>query len=255
MQAYGPEEWKRLKSQLRGSPFAGARVSRLALNAGLRWPFTDAGDTVAKYLEMDFDDLGEAPGLLHKPARLRLLMDLLRQTVSADLGFSSLAVQATGELSTKPRSPDGGTAGLPVRGGGSRLPAEAGSRPEASGNPSLLVLSGNPSLVDSLDLACGDCFRISGAATIEAAARQLAEDGADGLFVDLDEFRARRMSDLLGLLARLDESVHRFFFSYKLPVHFPEIETGGKHCSFIRKPFDLASLHGTLARHLGREGA
>ena len=196
---------EKAESQLRGSRLCGGtRPVAWPWNAGLRWPFTRCRRYGCEVPRNGLRRSWRSPRpCCIKPARLRPPQGPASAEPSArTLDSPASPSKPPGSFQRSPRSSDGGTAGLP--GEGRRLPTTRRSRFPAPGSPpetrACSCCPENPSLVDSLDLACGDCFQISGAATIEAAARQLAEDGADGLFVDLDEFRARRMSDLLGLL-------------------------------------------------------
>lgn len=85
LEPYSAEEWDFLCAHFRETPLAEAQLSQLATSVGYRWPIADKKEIVDRYLDFKYEDLSSAPGLVRRPKRVQLLVDILRQTLSFEM--------------------------------------------------------------------------------------------------------------------------------------------------------------------------
>jgi hypothetical protein len=88
---YSAEEWEHLRKRFFNSILNDTEISVLGQNASISWPFKGSDETPAKYIEYDFEELQSVPGLIGKKARVKKLMDILRETLAFDDPFSDMA--------------------------------------------------------------------------------------------------------------------------------------------------------------------
>jgi hypothetical protein len=92
IEKYSSAEWDQLRSRFFFDPIMSeSEIAKLGQNVGISWPFKDSDETVAKYLEFEFEELNSVPGLVGKKGRVRTLMDILRETLAFDDPFGDLA--------------------------------------------------------------------------------------------------------------------------------------------------------------------
>lgn len=87
---YSAEEWNHIRKRFFNSILNDTEISKLGQNVGIPWPFKDKGETASKYIEYDFEELQSVPGLIGKPRRIQILMDILRETLAFDDPFSDM---------------------------------------------------------------------------------------------------------------------------------------------------------------------
>lgn len=98
---YSENDWIQLRAHFMGSILADIHLHKLAQNIGSSWPMKGADETPAKYLEYSYDELADAPGLKGQPARLQLLLEILKETASFDEPFQEMVdTAAPAEKST-----------------------------------------------------------------------------------------------------------------------------------------------------------
>ncbi len=99
-EAYSAEEWEHFRKRLLSSILVETEMAKLGQNANVSWPFKGSDETPAKYIEYDFEELHSVPGLVNKPRRVRMLMDILRETLAFDDPFSDMVegVEAQAEV-------------------------------------------------------------------------------------------------------------------------------------------------------------
>jgi hypothetical protein len=88
---YSAEEWDHFRERFDSSMLNDMEIAVLGQNAGYSWPFKGKGETPAKYIAYDLEELKSVPGLVGKPSRIRTLMDILRETLAFDDPFADLA--------------------------------------------------------------------------------------------------------------------------------------------------------------------
>lgn len=87
---YSPEEWEHFRKRFFSSILNDTEMAVLGQNAGISWPFKGADETPSKYIEYDFEELQSVPGLVGKKKRIKILMDILRETLAFDDPFSDM---------------------------------------------------------------------------------------------------------------------------------------------------------------------
>ena len=87
---YTAEEWEYFRKRFFNSMLNDTQVAALGQNVGVSWPFKGSDETPAKYIEFDFEELKSVPGLIGKMARIKKLMDILRETLAFDDPFSDM---------------------------------------------------------------------------------------------------------------------------------------------------------------------
>ena len=97
---YTSEDWNSIRERFSGSMFEEIELAILAQNAGKNWPFKGSGETAAKYLEFDLEELHSVPGLIGKKSRVNTLIAFLEETLAFDDPFSDLVdkVEADSEI-------------------------------------------------------------------------------------------------------------------------------------------------------------
>ncbi|MDQ8194541.1 hypothetical protein QEH59_08895 [Coraliomargarita sp. SDUM461004] len=90
LEKYSAEEWNHIRKRFFNSILNDTEIAKLGQNVGVSWPFKGAGETASKYIEYDFEELKSVPGLIGKPRRIRILMDILRETLAFDDPFSDM---------------------------------------------------------------------------------------------------------------------------------------------------------------------
>lgn len=88
--SYTEDDWVQLRAHFMGSILADIHLHKLAQNIGASWPVKDKEETPSRYLEYSFAELADAPGLNGQPARLQLLLDILKETASFDDPFQDM---------------------------------------------------------------------------------------------------------------------------------------------------------------------
>jgi hypothetical protein len=91
---YTEDDWTHLRAHFMGSILVDVHLHKLAQNIGASWPIKDKGETPARYLEYSFSELLAAPGLNGQPARLQLLLDILKETACFDNPFQDMVSTA-----------------------------------------------------------------------------------------------------------------------------------------------------------------
>lgn len=87
---YSAEEWNHIRKRFFNSILNDTEIAKLGQNVGISWPFKGKGETAAKYVEYDFEELQSVPGLVGKKSRIKSLMDILRETLAFDDPFSDM---------------------------------------------------------------------------------------------------------------------------------------------------------------------
>ncbi len=87
---YSAEEWNHIRKRFFNSILNDTEIAKLGQNVGISWPFKGKGETAAKYVEYDFEELQSVPGLVGKQRRIQTLMDILRETLAFDDPFSDM---------------------------------------------------------------------------------------------------------------------------------------------------------------------
>lgn len=90
LEKYSAEEWEHFRIRFFNSMLIDTQVAALGQNVGMSWPFKGSDETPAKYIEFDFEELQSVPGLIGKKARIKKLMDILRETLAFDDPFSDM---------------------------------------------------------------------------------------------------------------------------------------------------------------------
>jgi hypothetical protein len=87
---YSTEEWDYIRKRFEDSILNKTEIAKLGQNVGISWPFKDKDETPAKYIEFELDELQSVPGLVGKKRRVRILMDILRETLAFDDPFGDM---------------------------------------------------------------------------------------------------------------------------------------------------------------------
>ncbi|MFT5836958.1 MAG: hypothetical protein ACI9ZV_000459 [Candidatus Azotimanducaceae bacterium] len=96
---YSAEEWNHIQKRFFNSVLNDTKVVTLGQNVGVYWPFKGKCETLAKYIDYNFEELQSVPELVGKPKRIQMLMDILRDTLAVDDPISDMveAVEAESE--------------------------------------------------------------------------------------------------------------------------------------------------------------
>jgi hypothetical protein len=94
---YSSEEWNHIRKRFSDSILNAIEIANLGQNVGVSWPFHGKGETAAKYIEYDFEELQCVPGLIGKQSRIKALIDILRETLAFDDPFGDMAEAAEAE--------------------------------------------------------------------------------------------------------------------------------------------------------------
>lgn len=90
LEQYSAEEWNHIRKRFFNSILNETEIAKLGQNVGVSWPFKGKGETPSKYIEFDFEELQDIPGLIGKKSRIHKLMDILRETLAFDDPFSDM---------------------------------------------------------------------------------------------------------------------------------------------------------------------
>lgn len=90
IEKYSSEEWEHIRMRFYNSILNETEIAKLGQNVGISWPFKGKDETPAKYIDFDFEELQSVPGLVGKMSRVKLLMDILRETLAFDDPFGDM---------------------------------------------------------------------------------------------------------------------------------------------------------------------
>lgn len=87
------QEWDSIRKRFRDSMMVDTEIIKLAQNLDLSWPLKGSDETPLKYIGLTRDELEMMPGLGSNPERMRLLHDILAETMAFDDPFGEMAEQ------------------------------------------------------------------------------------------------------------------------------------------------------------------
>ena len=90
IEKYSPQEWDQIRKRFYNSILNETEIAKLGQNVGISWPFKGRDETPAKYIDFDFEELQSVPGLVGKKRRIKVLMDILRETLAFDDPFGDM---------------------------------------------------------------------------------------------------------------------------------------------------------------------
>jgi len=90
LEKYSAEEWDSIRKRFYNSILNETEIAKLGQNLGISWPFKGRDETPAKYIDYDFEELQSVPGLVGKKSRIKILMDILRETLAFDDPFGDM---------------------------------------------------------------------------------------------------------------------------------------------------------------------
>lgn len=90
MKKYSAAEWDHIRKRFYNSILNETEIAKLGQNVGISWPFKGGDETAAKYIDFEFEELQSVPGLVGKMSRIKLLMDILRETLAFDDPFGDM---------------------------------------------------------------------------------------------------------------------------------------------------------------------
>lgn len=94
-------DWEKVRRAFKKSIMVDTALSSLAQNLdGPDWPVAGADQTPSKYIDLSFDDLMETVEFRDKPARMELLINILRETQAFDDPFGEM-VSETADAADK----------------------------------------------------------------------------------------------------------------------------------------------------------
>jgi len=98
---YGKEDWEEIRRRFFNSLLVDTSISNLIQNLELSesWPIEGAGEVPAKYIDFNWEEVNELPGIYDHPERLDLLIGALKETIAFDDPFGDMI--ATVESSTE----------------------------------------------------------------------------------------------------------------------------------------------------------
>jgi len=99
LEKYSSEEWDFLRKRFYNNILNETEIGKLGQNVGISWPFKGKDETPAKYIDYSLDELKEVPGFVGKMSRVKLLMNILRETLAFDDPFGDMV--ATVESGTE----------------------------------------------------------------------------------------------------------------------------------------------------------
>lgn len=88
-----PEQWDAVRDRFKSSMMAHTELNKLAQSIDMSWPFRAKDEIALKYLPMTLDELQMLPAFNNRPDRLRLLVEILTETMAFDDPFSEMAEQ------------------------------------------------------------------------------------------------------------------------------------------------------------------
>jgi hypothetical protein len=87
---YSADEWEHIRKRFSESILKKTEIAELGRSVGISWPFKGNGETPEKYIQFNFEELQNVPGLIGKKKRVADLMDVLREILAFDDPFSSM---------------------------------------------------------------------------------------------------------------------------------------------------------------------
>ena len=91
---YSAEVWDEVRNSFHTSIMVDTKLKSLSENVGMAdWPIKAADETPSKYIDMTLDQLLDAPGIVEKPSRIDLLIDVLKETLAFDDPFGDMVEQ------------------------------------------------------------------------------------------------------------------------------------------------------------------
>ncbi|MFP4280993.1 MAG: hypothetical protein ACOC3I_10660 [Verrucomicrobiota bacterium] len=86
-------EWENVRERFKHSMMIRTEIHKLAQNLDLSWPLKGREETPLKYVSYTHEELLLMPGLAESPDRIRLLVDILTETMAFDDPFGEMAEQ------------------------------------------------------------------------------------------------------------------------------------------------------------------
>ncbi|PXA04181.1 hypothetical protein DDZ13_09085 [Coraliomargarita sinensis] len=90
IEKYSAKEWDYIRKRFYNSILNETEIAKLGQNVGISWPFKGKDETPAKYIDLEFEELQSVPGLVGKMSRVKVLMDILRETLAFDDPFGDM---------------------------------------------------------------------------------------------------------------------------------------------------------------------
>lgn len=87
---HSEEDWERIRKSFSNSALKTTEIAELGRNVGISWPFKGSGETPEKYIQFNFEELHNVPGLIGKKKRVKDLMDILSEILAFDDPFSDM---------------------------------------------------------------------------------------------------------------------------------------------------------------------
>ncbi len=81
---YTGVDWEEVRQLMEDSPMVNIKISSLAENVGMSWPYSGADETPAKYVGMSWRMLTEHPTFVNRPERIQTLIDIFKETMAFD---------------------------------------------------------------------------------------------------------------------------------------------------------------------------
>jgi len=87
------ELWDQVRKKFATSNMVELKLSSLAQNAEtMDWPLDGDDETPSKYIDFSYDELKMLPELAPDPSRIRLLIEILHETLAFDTGFDDMEI-------------------------------------------------------------------------------------------------------------------------------------------------------------------
>lgn len=84
-------EWDSIRDRFRSSMMVETEIHKLAQNLDLSWPLRGKDEVPLKYLGLTLDEMMMMPGIGDHPERIRLLVEILNETMAFDDPFGEMA--------------------------------------------------------------------------------------------------------------------------------------------------------------------
>lgn len=84
-------EWDSIRERFRHSMMVKTEIHKLAQNLDLSWPLRGKDEIPLKYLPLTVEELMMMPGIGEQPDRIRLLVEILNETMAFDDPFGEMA--------------------------------------------------------------------------------------------------------------------------------------------------------------------
>lgn len=85
------DQWDNVRERFKSSMMVSTELIKLAQNVDKPWPLKGREEVPLKYLPLTFEELHMMPGIAEKPERIRLLVDILEETLAFDDPFGDMA--------------------------------------------------------------------------------------------------------------------------------------------------------------------